>query len=241
VLYRGPFVDESRPDEPPEICDLKPVVVVEDSDEIVALWLPAGTPTKLSVGLVPDLRLPWRKGEWSLEDGTWGWCDCLFLVRPGEWRATWVLWWPNERTASSHSRAKNGRPATRDLLTPGGPGDPMGWYVNLQEPLVRTPLGFDTRDLQLDIVVDTKRRWHWKDEDELDRSVVLGTISGGVAARARAEAERAVFDIESAAFPFTEDWLKWRPDPDWAVPRIPPGAQVLVPYTGTTTSLKPIV
>lgn len=241
MLYRGPFVDESGLSGPPEICDVKPVVVVEDSADLVALWLPSGTPTKLSLGLVPGLRLPWRQGEWELADGTWRWCDCLFLVRPGQWRATWVMWWPAGAPARQPSRPRNGRPSTRDLLTPGAAGEAMGWYVNLQEPLTRTPHGFDSRDLQLDIVVDTTRRWHWKDEDELERSVELGTISAANARRARDEAALALADIESGAPPFVRDWLEWRPDPAWGIPAMPEGEHVLAPYTGTTTSLKPMV
>lgn len=94
------------------------------------------------------------------------------------------------------------------------------WYVNLQEPLRRTPLGFDTLDQQLDIIVAPDRRWEWKDEEEFEdmRGTVLEPhVHDGV----RAEGLRVVTDIEAWAPPFCEGWENWRPPSDWATPELP--------------------
>jgi predicted RNA-binding protein associated with RNAse of E/G family len=41
------------------------------------------------------------------------------------------------------------------------------WYVNFEHPTRRTPDGFDTFDLTVDLVVDPDlSRLTWKDEDE---------------------------------------------------------------------------
>ncbi len=189
-----PFVVESGA-QPPRIGDVKPVVVVGDGEDLISLWLPAGTPTKLTVPLVEGRRRPWLDGECTLIDSVWDRWNALFLMIPDEWRATWVWWTPDWEF--------------------------LGWYVNLQEPVRRTPLGFDVRDLQLDILVDSERRWRWKDEDELDRSVEMGVISTAVAERVRREGEAAIVDIESGAWPFTEELRGWRPEPDWPAPTLP--------------------
>jgi predicted RNA-binding protein associated with RNAse of E/G family len=62
----------------------------------------------------------------------------------------------------------------------------LGWYVNLQEPLRRTPFGFDTMDQTLDVWIEPDRSWHWKDWDEL-----LDVERAGVFTSAETEAIRA--------------------------------------------------
>ena len=209
IDYTGIMPDESGAGGPPEIVDVKSMVVVEDSDELISLWLPEGTTGQMSYGLVPGLRLPWRAGEWELRESVWRWCSALFLIVPGEWRATWVTWLPKGgRVTRRGTPGLRGGITTIDMLSDVAGGEFMGWYVNIQEPLVRTPTGFDMRDLQLDIVVDAERNSHWKDEDELDRSVELGVISAAVAERARLEGRRAVADVEAARWPFDRKWEK---------------------------------
>ena len=67
------------------------------------------------------------------------------------------------------------------------------WYVNLQDPLRRTPLGFDTVDHALDVVVELDRSsWRWKDEEELAEAVRDGLFTPEEAADFRAWGERAV-------------------------------------------------
>ena len=193
ILHRTPSVAESG-HQPPTICDVRPMTVVEDSDLLTSLWLPAGTPTKLAVPLIEGAPPPWLAGEWRLVDAVWDrWNTLLFMV-PGQWRATWIQWSPEWEF--------------------------LGWYVNVEEPLRRTPLGFDSRDLWLDILVDANRQWQWKDTAHLERAITLGMTSEAVAERARAEGEAAILDIERAAWPFTPEVCDWRPDPAWPAPTL---------------------
>jgi len=98
-----------------------------------------------------------------------------------------------------------------------------GWYINLEAPWRRTSIGFDTHDLVLDITVaDDLSSWAWKDEDELDWSVSIGTLSRADAAAIRAEGLRVIQAIERRAWPFQADWSVWRPDPQWPIPALPP-------------------
>jgi len=92
------------------------------------------------------------------------------------------------------------------------------WYVNLQEPLRRTALGFDTHDQLLDVVRSRDGRWRWKDEDELADAVRRGFVSEDEAAAIRAEGERVI-----AADPFPTGWEAWEPDPSWSALGLPAG------------------
>lgn len=93
-----------------------------------------------------------------------------------------------------------------------------GWYVNLEEPWSASSVGWDTRDLALDIVVERDGSWRWKDEDHLAAAVERGWITPEKASAVRAEGERVL-----AAWPFPTGWEDWRPDPRWEVPRLPAG------------------
>jgi hypothetical protein len=92
----------------------------------------------------------------------------------------------------------------------------QGWYVNLQEPFRRSPIGVDTADHLLDLVRTRDGDWRWKDEDELAAAVAGGFVSSEEAAAVRAEAERVV-----AADAFPTGWEDWEPDPSWPVPSLP--------------------
>lgn len=103
-------------------------------------------------------------------------------------------------------------------------GNPRGWYVNLQTPLVRTPVGFDTVDHALDVLVETDRSsWRWKDEDELAEAVELGLFTPDDAAWFRYWGERGVEHLLLRLPPFDQDWESWLPDPTWPNAELPPG------------------
>ena len=100
---------------------------------------------------------------------------------------------------------------------------PWSWYVNLQDPLRRTAIGFDTLDHELDVIVEFGGSWRWKDEDELAEAIRRGVIPDKEEPRLRADGERAVRRIVDREPPFDRDWSAWRPDPAWPVPVLPEG------------------
>lgn len=103
-------------------------------------------------------------------------------------------------------------------------GSPRNWYVNLQTPLVRTAIGFDTVDHLLDVLIPLDRSsWTWKDEDELAEGIALGLFSEEDAAWFRYWGERAVEHVLLRLPPFDEPWEDWRPDPRWPTPELPTG------------------
>jgi hypothetical protein len=205
ILYRE--LDEHR-----RIIDVKPVTVVEDSNDRVLLWLPLETPTKKPEQLnhVPGTPRRWLEGTCRLVDAVWRWSELLIVVRPDEFRATWVRW-------------------SQDRVF-------QGWYVNFQSELTRTRLGFDIRDYQLDILVDPDRNWRWKDQDEFDLAVELGRMTVAQAKTVRAEARLAVEEIERNGGPFSERWENWRPTADLKRPMLTPQWSDLSMYGGADVS-----
>jgi hypothetical protein len=102
----------------------------------------------------------------------------------------------------------------------GEAGEFLGWYVNLQDPLARSPIGFDTGDHILDLWVRPDRSLEWKDEAELEQVAALGFFDEQVDA-IRAEGDRVAKRVGAWAPPFCDGWEDWRPDPAWPVPTLP--------------------
>lgn len=129
-----------------------PLTVMQDSPDLIALYGRAGT-----CGKATDRR-PTPHDLMALEkvvlvDYVWRETDVLMLTMPGAAHSVYVLW------DAGHVRFRC-------------------WYVNLEEPLRRTPLGFDTMDQLLDIVIHPNRiEWHWKDEDEFQEAEAIGLYS----------------------------------------------------------------
>jgi hypothetical protein len=171
------------------------MTVVADEPERVVLWIAADTPCKR-----PSHRVTLEQrahGDWTLTDKPWSDGPAtLMLFTPGQAHAIWLFW--NERGAFS------------------------GWYVNLEDPWRRTPIGFDTRDHLLDIAVDPDGQWRWLDERDLEVATDLGLFSELDASRIRAEGERVI-----GTWPFPTGWEDWQHDPRWTVPRVPEAWDVL--------------
>jgi hypothetical protein len=99
-----------------------------------------------------------------------------------------------------------------------------GWYVNLQAPLERTPLGFDTTDRALDVWVEPDGAWVWKDESDLAEAIALGVLTEAEAESVRAEGERVI-----AERPWPTGWEGWRPPVRWGALPLPAGWNVVAP------------
>ncbi len=184
---------------PWKVFSAKPTTVVEHIAERIVLWLAPGTMTKAPPGFqVAVPRI--ASGDWTHDDWQW-FGGRLMIWETGRAHSVYVSW-------SDH-------------------GEFLGWYVNLEEPWRRTTLGFDATDHLLDIVIRPDRRWRWKDEAHLDEAVDLRLFAPEKARAIREEGERAIARIEAWSAPFDEGWESWRPDPDWPLPGLASGWQVL--------------
>jgi hypothetical protein len=173
-----------------------PHIVVEDGEELVVLYLPVGTLAKRPVSEGRPIRGQADR-EWELRDHVWHTSSQLGLIQWGRGHCVHLLWEGD----------------TREFA---------GWYINIQEPLRRFPLGFESDDLVLDIRVQPDGSWSWKDEDELEEAVRLGRFTPKQALAIRREGERVLEER-----PWPTGWEDWKPDPEWPLPELPTGWDVV--------------
>jgi len=178
------------------VFEARPTIVVHDDLAQTMFLLPGSVRCGIPIGDDGrELRLPDR--PWRLE------------VRPRGDRPILSFAWPDTPYSVLLWTAEDRRRV---------------WYVNLQDPLVRTPIGFDTVDHVLDVVIELDRSsWRWKDEEELAEAVRDGLFSEAEAADFHLWGERAVERVLAGEPPFDRDWEDWRPDPGWPVPELPDG------------------
>lgn len=132
------------------------------------------------------LRIP--GDDWELED-TAPARDQIGVAQPGHAHSIYVFW--------------------------GEDGSVDHWYVNFERPLQRTPIGLDTFDEKLDLIVHPDGTYIWKDEDELEQAAAKGLLDADAV---RAEAQRVLEE-----WPFPTGWESWEPDPSWPIPGLPEG------------------
>jgi len=101
------------------------------------------------------------------------------------------------------------------------------WYINLEEPLMRTKSGFDYVDQILDVILSPDfSSWHWDDEDELKEAVAAGLISPKKAQALYTDGQAVVRLLQTGKSIFS-NWVNWRPDPTWPVPVLPAGWDII--------------
>ncbi|MFI6459255.1 DUF402 domain-containing protein [Streptomyces sp. NPDC050528] len=178
----------------------RPVTVVRDDEELLAVWLAPGTecvkPVLADGTSVHGEPLETRYTKpRTVQRDHWFGTGVLKLARPGEAWSVWLFWEPGWRF-------KN-------------------WYVNLEEPQLRWDGGVDSVDHFLDISVHPDRSWRWLDEDEFTQAQRDGLMDPQLAERVREAGWSAVETIRAWGSPFADRWQHWRPDPSWAVPSLP--------------------
>ncbi len=129
---------------------------------------------------------------WAGRD-RWHGHGVLQLQRPGEMHAIWVFWHGPQREFA-------------------------GWYVNLQEPFRRSPLGFDTQDLALDIVIEPDGAWSLKDDEQLEPWIERGRWTREEVEAIRAEGARIGAELDAGRRWWSDEWASWEPDPACSVP-----------------------
>jgi len=168
---------------------VRPVRLVESSPERVAVFLAAGTRWLRPVG-ADGAPLRIQADDWSLAETGWTGNSALRVWTPGSLHSV-LLWW---------------QPVT---------GEFRGWYVNFEQPMRPTSLGFDYLDMALDVVVGPDRTWAWKDEDEFAEAQERGIMDASMADAIRLDADRVLDDLAAERWPFDDDTPSWRPDASW--------------------------
>jgi hypothetical protein len=134
---------------------------------------------------------------WSHKD-EWTGNGVLQLQRPGEMHSVWVFWEGPQRELAA-------------------------WYVNIQEPFRRSSIGFDTQDLELDLVIEPDGSWSFKDDEQMDAWIERGRWTPDEVAAIRAEGERVAADLDAGRRWWSDEWASWEPDPAWTLPHVPEG------------------
>lgn len=174
-----------------------PMYVVEDSADLLALYLPSGAPIGFAPGRWPIAtdRHPWDVGDRP----TWWGHGVLHLHRPGEPYCVIVFWEGADRRFSR-------------------------WYLNFQEPFVRHGPGIETLDHVLDIVVAPDGSWRYKDLDELAEAVALGLFDEARADRVRRAGAAAGAALDRGERWWDDAWSAWVPPPELDRPFALPAA-----------------
>ena len=166
-----------------------PCLVIKQTDQMVALFQPAGSMWRRANGVRSGPRgRNMLANDW---DGTHALTEWLGLgvLRVHRFGRPWSVWrWLDAVRGWSED-----------------------FYVNLEDPWRPTPIGFDTGDWILDVVARDDRSWRFKDEDELAWAESTGVVSAEWAQRARTAAVAAIADIEAWTWPFNANWDDWTP------------------------------
>jgi hypothetical protein len=181
------------------------MTVVNDTDDSLVLWHPAGT--RLQMAWTPPNRSPPENTRLETLVACLTHMDWVHVEQAARASSLWFFE-PGVGYAMAYFWLSN--------------GDSLGWYVNIQEPMQRTRHGVQTMDLALDILVDREGKWCWKDEDEIAALIHEGLITADKAEWIRGEGLKAIVRIEANEPPFSEPWLEWRPDEHWSSPPVLP-------------------
>jgi len=203
VVLRGMFQEK--------VWTAQSVYVLRDSpSEVVLVQLPGAQ------CIMPEGYWFWKSGDlskgtrwdemlslnWKLQMYNWHTNRFLMILEPDAYFATYYIW--------DH--------ATNVFQC---------YYINFQLPFKRTPLGFDTLDLALDIVVNPNYSWYLKDE----MSYQEGVHRGGIEKPWVEEIESAKTDIfkriNRRLYPLDGSWFSWNAGPSWIPPSLPDGWDTL--------------
>jgi hypothetical protein len=180
------------------------VIVVKDNPEEIALLLIPGAECVAPYGYIHQKHGSEGKWErwqemlnppWRLEKYAWRTSHFLILLKPDDFYSIIYIW-----------------EATNAFLC---------YYVNFQLPFQRSHCGFDTFDLELDLVIKPDYSWRWKDVEDYQRGIAAGILIPEWV-RGLETAQKDVFDrLEQRRYPLDGRWLDWKPDPVWMAPKLP--------------------
>ena len=184
---------------------MQSAVVVRDSSEEVALPILPGAGCCAPEGYINgkhgaagrwDRWGEYLKGDWKMQSYLWHTNRLLILLQPEKYYASYYFWRANDNEF-------------------------LCYYVNFQLPFHRSRFGFDTFDLELDIVIEPTYEWHWKDFDDYQRGIERGILSKEWVQEIDASQPEVFEKLKKRQYPFDGAWLDWMPEPNWSPPTLP--------------------
>ena len=180
-----------------KIWTVRPVTIIQDSASLIVFYIAPGTsfkhPKEIDSDNVPRHLV---SSNWRLVDKTWKGGGAIYISKPHE--PYMIIGFMND-----------------------GNSEVERWYINLQDPLRRTDLGFDYLDMELDVEINKDlSQWKWKDEDQFDELVSNGIIPLSKSIELRKIGQNiatSVINKES----IIEKWKDWVPPFDLTIHNIP--------------------
>lgn len=108
-----------------------------------------------------------------------------------------------------------------DVFWDGPDRDFSCWYLNLQEPFHRTPLGFDTMDHEIDVLVLPDGSIHEKDQDLFAEAVQNGKFSAAEAGEILTTRDHVVEMVRGGDRWWNDNWREWAPPASWTAEALP--------------------
>lgn len=172
-----------------------PTVVVEAFDDNVVTFIPTGAEFGFVDGAYPG---PTGQHPWHGRAG-WEGQGMLSIVPMSGFVAVQHFWVGPDREFAC-------------------------WYLNIQEPIRPTSIGFDSQDLELDIVVSPDGSWVVKDDDLLDQRVEEGRWTSEEARIIREIGAQVISEVlEPRRWWWDTSWSRWAPEVEITAPRLPAG------------------
>ena len=148
----------------------RPYTIVEDTPQRLIIYMGVGVRWMRPVRRNSS-AIRGRELQWTLREAVWP-IEALRIVTPGRHHSVLLLW----------------TEGFREFLK---------WYVNLEDPLTHSAVGFDYLDQFLDIeIAPDLSAWNWKDEDELEDAVANGLMTPQRADLIRAEGIRVIETLD---------------------------------------------
>jgi hypothetical protein len=186
---------------------IQSVRVVKDTPAEVALLLLPGAECAAPAGYIHQKHgdhIHWERwqevlnGSWQLEKYLWRTNRFLILIEPKKYFSTILIW----------DHASN---------------EFQCYYINFQLPFERSHSGFDTFDLELDLIIEPGMNWRWKDVEDYEKGIRLGVLRPEWILGIELAKQDVFGRIEHNAYPLNEHWLNWLPEPGWNPTDLPPG------------------
>ena len=169
-----------------------PVYVIDDRGGQLVSYIPSGAEFSFPEG---DWPSPTRRHPWHGRK-SWHGNGVLMIQKPEEHHAIWHFWeGPDRRFA--------------------------GWYINVQTAFLRTSIGYDTQDLEVDFVVRPDGTGRLTDLDLLEDRVAEGRFSCELAAWIREYASDLAGRLEAGQRWWDPEWADWVPEERWSNPTLP--------------------
>ena len=179
---------------------LSTIVVKDSSEETVLVLLPGAECIAVEGYLEGKARSKrrwdFKNSDWNLAKFIWHTNRILVIAEPKKYYSVSLSWNNNDSNF-------------------------LYYYVNFQLPIQRSPVGLDTLDLDLDLIVNPDHSIEWKDEDEYQKAIEAGIVLSRWAEEVEIAKVEVLGRIEKRKYPFDRSWLDWKPDSHLLPPKYP--------------------